>query len=223
MRQAVQISPVGEEQILDKLCEVAGDLEMLVANAIQALLSGKTAAQAGITQRLQQINNVHGAIDRTCRDLTLKSARLRVSGERARNLSSLNALLQSIGYAASRLAAIESADEHWQTSLQPLGIATAHVCCQVLRALQHRDLVLMASVVSSQSTVDRYRNYARGNLASAEPASESAMLRANRLLEFLAEKAGEVAEQAERVLGRDNSSSERVSLLQRDLGRRMLP
>jgi phosphate uptake regulator len=81
------------------------------------------------------------------------------------------------------------------TELQPMAIASSHVCRQALRALVRQDLVLANNVASASAAVDAFRGYAADRIGQ-RPArhGDVTLLLASQYLEEMADLAASLAE-----------------------------
>src|SRR5258708_34774535 len=81
------------------------------------------------------------------------------------------------------------------SELQPIAIATSHVCRQTLRALVRQDLVLASNVARASAAVDAFRGYAAGRIGQ-RPARQGdiTLSLASQYLDEMAEFAGSLAE-----------------------------
>jgi phosphate transport system protein len=81
------------------------------------------------------------------------------------------------------------------TELQPMAIASSHVCRQALRALVRQDLVLANNVASASAAVDAFRGYAAGRIGQRPSRrGDVTLLLASQYLEEMADLAASLAE-----------------------------
>src|SRR5258708_15218953 len=81
------------------------------------------------------------------------------------------------------------------SELQPIAIATSHVCRQTLRALVRQDLVLASNVARASAAVDAFRGYAAGRIGQ-RPARQGdiTLSLASQYLDDIADVACRLAE-----------------------------
>jgi len=200
MKQLAQIPLDSRQRVFALVTAMAGMVESGVDQAIKALLEGDCDAAQTLLQKEPAINRMEMHLDAA---VLFHLSHRSLPEEETRSMAcvlKINKDLERMGDLAANIArkVIESAGS-WKPSsrseLQPMAIAVSHVCRKALRAVVRQDLVLAESVLDSQETVHRYRDYAfrlitdRLREGDSQINSDLALLLASRSLEQISRHA----------------------------------
>ena len=200
MKQLAQIPLDSRQRVFALVTAMAGMVESGVDQAIKALLEGDCDAAQTLLQKEPAINHMEMHLDAA---VLFHLSHRSLPEEETRSMAcvlKINKDLERMGDLAANIArkVIESAGS-WKPSsrseLQPMAIAVSHVCRKALRAVVRQDLVLAESVLDSQETVHRYRDYAfrlitdRLREGDSQINSDLALLLASRSLEQISRHA----------------------------------
>jgi phosphate transport system protein len=199
MTQAVAHASI-ERQIANLLIEMGRTVETSVNQAIGSLLNWNQSAVVDILSRERLVNEMELSIDKAVSSALANGTLSRSELKTAAAVLKINKDLERLGDLAANIARCMSVTTEKErpadtTELQPMAIATSHVCRQTLRALVRRDLVLANNVSSSSAAVQGYRGYAArciGQRASRQ--GDITLLLASQYLEEMADLAVSLAE-----------------------------
>ncbi len=199
MTQAVAPTSI-ERQIANLLIKMGQEVEKSVNQAIGSLLNWEQSVAADILDRERLINEMELAIDKAVSSALANGTCSRPEIKAAASVLKINKDLERLGDLAANIprcmiATSEKERPADTSELQPIAIATSHVCRQTLRALVRQDLVLASNVARASAAVDAFRGYAAGRIGQ-RPARQGdiTLSLASQYLEEMADVAGSLAE-----------------------------
>src|SRR5258707_8795316 len=160
MTQAVAPTSI-ERQIANLLVNMGQTVETSVNQAIGSLLSWNQSAVADILSRERLVNEMEVSIDKAVSSALANGTLSRSELKTAASVLKINKDLERLGDLAANISRCTSATMDKErpadtTELQPMAIASSHVCRQALRALVRQDLVLAKKVASASAAGDAF-------------------------------------------------------------------
>ena len=199
MTQAVAPTSI-ERQIANLLINMGQTVETSVNQAIGSLLNWNQSVAADILARERLVNEMEVSIDKAVSSALANGTLSRSELKTAASVLKINKDLERLGDLAANIsrcmiATTEKERPADTSELQPMAIATSHVCRQALRALVRQDLVLANNVAGASAAVEAFRGYAAGRIGQrpSRPGDVTLLL-ASQYLEEMADLAASLAE-----------------------------
>src|SRR6266404_8636311 len=199
MTQAVALTS-NVRQTAKLLVKMGQEVETSVNQAIGSLLNWNQSVAADILARERLVNEMELSIDRAVSSALANGTLSRSELKAAACVLKINKDLERLGDLAANISRCTSATMDKErpadtTELQPMAIASSHVCRQALRALIRRDLVLANNVAGASAAVEAFRGYAAGRIGRrpSRPGDVTLLL-ASQYLEEMADLAASLAE-----------------------------
>jgi phosphate transport system protein len=204
MTQAV--APTIERQIANLLVKMAREVETSVNQAIGSLLAWDQSVASDILARERLVNEMELSIDKAVSSTLASGTLSRTELKTAASVLKINKDLERLGDLAANISLCMIATTQKErpadtTELQPMAIATSHVCRQALRAVARRDFVLASNVASASAAVDAFRGYTALRIGQRPTRQgDVILLLASQYLEEMADLAARLAEDVALVL-----------------------